>query len=102
LLQIDCLRQLQRAQFGRRSEKFCYAAAELRVGLMACGEATLSTGVAASEARAVGWGGVATVAKITGVSRKRITAGLKDLAAPSLDPGRVRRKGGGRRPRSLP
>jgi hypothetical protein len=53
---------------------------------------------AASEARAAGWGGVATVAKITGVSRKRIIAGLKDLAAPPLDPGRVRRKGGGRRP----
>src|SRR6516225_8931345 len=53
---------------------------------------------AASEARAAGWGGVAAVAKITGVSRKRITAGLKDLAAPPLDPGRVRRKGGGRRP----
>ena len=40
---------------------------------------------AASEARAAGWGGVAAVAKITGVSRKRITAGLKDLAAPPLD-----------------
>ena len=53
---------------------------------------------AASEARAAGWGGVAAVAKITGVSRKRITAGLKDLAAPPLDPGRIRRKGGGRRP----
>ena len=53
---------------------------------------------AASEARAAGWGGVAAVAKITGVSRKRIIAGLKDLAAPPLDPGRVRRKGGGRRP----
>ena len=38
------------------------------------------------------------MAKITGVSRKRIIAGLKDLAAPPLDPGRVRRKGGGRRP----
>src|SRR4029077_11280524 len=48
---------------------------------------------AVSEARAAGWGGVAAVAKITGVSRKRITAGLKDLAAPPLDTGRVRRKG---------
>src|SRR3984893_385803 len=53
---------------------------------------------AASEARAAGWGGVAAVANITGVSRKRIIAGLKDLAAPPLDPGRVRRRGGGRRP----
>jgi hypothetical protein len=38
------------------------------------------------------------VAKITGVSRKRIAGRLKDLAAPPLDPGCVRRKGGGRRP----
>ena len=53
---------------------------------------------AASEARAAGWGGVAAVAKVTGVSRKRIIAGLKDLNAPPLDFGRVRRKGGGRRP----
>ena len=53
---------------------------------------------AASEAQPAGWGGVAAVAKITGVSRKRIIAGLKDLAAPPLDSGRVRRKGGGRRP----
>jgi hypothetical protein len=51
---------------------------------------------AASEARAAGWGGVAAVAKVTGVSRKRIIAGLKDLDAPPLDFGRVRRQGGGR------
>jgi hypothetical protein len=30
-------------------------------------------------------GRVAAVAKITGVSRKRIIAGLKDLAAPGVD-----------------
>src|SRR5262252_9084844 len=53
---------------------------------------------AASEAQATGWGGVAGVAKITGVSRKRIISGLKDLAAPPLDPGRVRRRCCGRRP----
>ena len=53
---------------------------------------------AASEARAAGWGGVVAVADITGVSRKRIIKGLKDLDAPPLEPGRVRRKGGGRRP----
>src|SRR6516162_3908471 len=64
----------------------------------AVGGGRLEAGRASSEARAAGWGGVAAVAKITGVSRKRITAGLKDLAAPPLDPGRVRRKGGGRRP----
>src|ERR1700750_537138 len=53
---------------------------------------------AASEARAAGWGGVAAVAKVTAVSRKRIIAGLKDLDAPTLARGRVRRKGGGRHP----
>ena len=38
------------------------------------------------------------MAKVTGVSRKRIIAGLKDLNAPPLDFGRVRRKEGGRHP----
>ena len=51
---------------------------------------------AASEARAAGWGGVATVAEITGLARSRIIRGLKDLDAPALEPGRVRREGGGR------
>ena len=53
---------------------------------------------AASEARAAGWGGVTAVAEVTGVSRKRVTTGQKDLDAPPLEPGRVRRPGGGRRP----
>jgi hypothetical protein len=52
---------------------------------------------AASEARAAGWGGVAAVAQITGLARSRIIRGLKDLDAAPLEPGRVRRKGGGRR-----
>ena len=51
---------------------------------------------AASEARAAGWGGVATVAGITGLARSRIIRGLKDLDAPALAPGRIRREGGGR------
>ena len=51
---------------------------------------------AASEARAAGWGGVAAVAGITGLARSRIIRGLKDLDAPALVPGRVRREGGGR------
>jgi hypothetical protein len=50
---------------------------------------------AASEARAAGWGGVAGVAAITGLARSRIIRGLKDLDGP-LEPGRVRRAGGGR------
>jgi hypothetical protein len=51
---------------------------------------------AASEARAAGWGGVVAVAEITGLARSRIIRGLKDLDAPPLQPGRVRREGGGR------
>src|SRR6202140_4534678 len=51
---------------------------------------------AASEARAAGWGGVAGVAAITGLARSRIIRGLKDLDGPALEPGRVRRAGGGR------
>ena len=51
---------------------------------------------AASEARAAGWGGVVAVAEITGLARSRIIRGLKDIDAPALEPGRVRRDGGGR------
>ena len=51
---------------------------------------------AASEARAAGWGGVAAVAEVTGLARSRIIRGLKDIDGPALEPGRVRREGGGR------
>jgi hypothetical protein len=54
---------------------------------------------AASEARAAGWGGLASVSSITGLARSTIGRGLKDLDAPPLAPGQVRREGGG--PRSL-
>jgi hypothetical protein len=56
---------------------------------------------AAAEALAAGWGGVATVSRITGVARSTIDRGLAELrgdAAPAAAPERVRRKGGGRRP----
>src|SRR5271154_2639405 len=53
---------------------------------------------AASEARAAGWGGLAAVSNITGLARSTIERGLKDLDAPPLAPGQVRRKGGGPRP----
>src|SRR5450759_1527158 len=53
---------------------------------------------AASGARAGGWGGVAAVAEITVLARSRIIRGLKDLDGPALEPGRVRRDGGGRHP----
>jgi Rhodopirellula transposase DDE domain len=53
---------------------------------------------AASEARAAGRGGVAAVSQITGLARSTIGRGLKDLDAPLLADGRVRREGGGPRP----
>jgi Rhodopirellula transposase DDE domain len=54
---------------------------------------------AASEVRAAGWGGLAAVSDITGLARSTIERGLKDLDAPPLAPGQVRRDGGG--PRQL-
>lgn len=53
---------------------------------------------AASEARAAGRGGLAAVSAITGLARSTIGRGLKDLDAPPLAHGRVRREGGGPRP----
>ncbi len=55
--------------------------------------------LAATEARLAGYGGIAAVARATGVAASTIGRGLRDLAAEgSLDPARVRRRGGGRRP----
>jgi hypothetical protein len=62
---------------------------------------------AAAEAQALGWGGVTLVAQATGVSRKRIGVGLRELRAlaagapsPPLAAARVRRPGGGRKPKT--
>src|SRR5215207_11358015 len=55
--------------------------------------------VAAAEAMALGRGGVSGVARVTGVSRRAIQAGLAELQAPAvtaLPPARIRRPGGGR------
>jgi hypothetical protein len=52
---------------------------------------------AAVEARTVGRGGLALVAKITGIARSTINRGDDDLDAEPLPKGRVRRVGGGRR-----
>jgi hypothetical protein len=57
---------------------------------------------AASEALALGWGGVSTVAVATGMSRNTIDVGIRELRAraakPKSDVGkRIRRKGGGRK-----
>ena len=53
---------------------------------------------AATEAAAAGYGGIAAVARATGVAHTTIGRGLKDLgAAAPLEPGRIRRPGGGRK-----
>jgi transposase len=55
---------------------------------------------AANEARALGWGGIATVAEATGLSRTTIRVGLQELNSPDLksphDSQGVRRSGAGR------
>jgi Rhodopirellula transposase DDE domain len=57
---------------------------------------------AATEARAIGRGGISRVADATGLSRTTIRAGLNELHSPLADKqgtdGRVRRLGGGRKP----
>src|SRR4051812_17427177 len=50
--------------------------------------------LAASEARAAGYGGIAAVARATGLAASTIGRGLKDLSH-GLALGRVRRQGGG-------
>src|SRR5947209_3264235 len=56
---------------------------------------------AAAEAKSLPYGGVSLVAQATGLSRTTIHAGLKELQAgrrPSLEAGRSRKTGGGRKP----
>lgn len=54
---------------------------------------------AATEARALGHGGIGLVERATGISRATIQRGLRELEAPTpLPPGRSRRPGGGRKP----
>jgi hypothetical protein len=54
---------------------------------------------AATEALALGYGGVTTVAEATGLARNTIAAGIAQLRAPDQpDDGRIRRPGAGRIP----
>ncbi len=57
---------------------------------------------AALEARALGRGGIACVARATGLARNTLVSGLRDLEDPEqlarLAAGQVRRSGGGRKP----
>jgi len=53
---------------------------------------------AATEARALGYGGISLVARATGISRRAILVGLREIEAGDILPeGRVRRPGGGRK-----
>ena len=53
---------------------------------------------AATEARALGHGGIALVERATGISRSTIVRGIRELSsAKGLDPERTRRPGGGRK-----
>jgi hypothetical protein len=51
--------------------------------------------LAAAEAKAAGFGGIAATSLATGIARSTIGRGLKDLAAPASLSGEVRRPGGG-------
>jgi transposase len=54
--------------------------------------------LAASEAMTIGRGGISIVSRATGLSRKAISLGIKQLQEEaSLSPGRIRRAGGGRK-----
>jgi hypothetical protein len=53
--------------------------------------------VMAAEARSLGHGGIAAVARATGASRSRISQGVAELEAGVAPLGRVRRAGGGRK-----
>src|SRR5271166_6320045 len=62
---------------------------------------------AASEALALGWGGITLVAQATGLSQTTIRAGIAELKAPhppdgkgAEEPVRIRRRGGGPKPLS--
>jgi hypothetical protein len=52
---------------------------------------------AAAEVRTAGWGGLAVVARITGLARSTINRGEDDLDAEPLAKGQIRRAGGGRK-----
>jgi transposase len=54
--------------------------------------------LAASEALAIGWGGISAVSRATGLSRQVISDGIKELQeGEKVGGGRIRRKGGGRK-----
>ena len=53
--------------------------------------------VAAVEAVRLGWGGITAISGITGLDRKTIARGIRELQAGGTPEGRVREVGGGRK-----
>jgi hypothetical protein len=83
----------------------CYMDADVVASLRAKLEAVLphlderqQRLVMAGEARSLGHGGIAVVARATGASRSRISAGVAELESGQAPLGRTRRVGGGRKP----
>ena len=54
--------------------------------------------MAASEARALGSGGISRIRRACGLSRKAIAKGMHEIAEGTTRPGRIRRSGAGRKP----
>jgi len=57
--------------------------------------------VLAGEARSLGHGGIAAVARASGASRSRVQQGVAELESGAAPLGRVRRAGGGRKPAAV-
>src|SRR3981189_2323255 len=55
---------------------------------------------AATEAKALGRGGVSCVVRVTGLARRTVYRGLDDICRRhKTEPGRIRKRGGGRKPK---
>jgi hypothetical protein len=56
----------------------------------------------AAEARSYGFGGVSVVARVTGMARSTIARGVEEIEQkPEIETGRVRKPGGGRKPKQV-
>src|ERR1039457_3833798 len=53
--------------------------------------------MAASEALALGYGGFSRIRRASGLSRKAIAKGIREIADGNAMPGRIRRSGAGRK-----
>jgi hypothetical protein len=53
--------------------------------------------MAASEAASLGYGGISQVRRASGLSRKAIANGIREIAEGNALPGRIRRSGAGRK-----